>query len=77
MKLFWESVPPRQLKVVPIYLFFLLKHLYYASNMSIVHAEDTDIARLSNERLLHCYRGKNPSRKTNIASAVWAKFRWS
>lgn len=49
-----------------------MKHLYYASVH--IHAEDVDIARESNERLVHCYRGKNPTRKANISSAVWAKF---
>lgn len=67
---FWESVLLRQLRVLLIYLFFLLKHLYYASNISMIHTENIDIARLFNERLLHCYRGKNPSRKTNVASGV-------
>lgn len=40
----------------------------------MLHAEDVDIARPPNERLLLCYRGKNPTRKTNVSSAVWAKF---
>lgn len=70
MKLFWESVLLRQLRVFLIHLFFLLKHLCYESNLSMVHTEQIDIARLSNERLLHCYRGKNPSKKTNVASGV-------
>lgn len=70
MKLFWESVLLRQLRVFLIYLFFILKHLYYASNMCMVHTEDVDIARLSNERLLHCYRNKNPCRKTNVVSGA-------
>lgn len=49
-----------------------MKDLYYASVH--IRAEDADIARESNERLVHCYRGKNPTRTANISSAVWTKF---
>lgn len=60
------------IKSVSNLLFILMKDLYYASVH--IRAEDADIARESNERLVHCYRGKNPTRTANISSAVWTKF---
>lgn len=47
-----EICSTETIKSVSNLLFILMKHLYYASVH--IHAEDVDIARESNERLVHC-----------------------